>query len=575
MNDFLTQLSHRHAYLALLLVAMFSLWIKLGLLGTGAPYVTIDDYTLFEAGFLVWFGEAPPQRMYFESWLVGASSLVTYLSHLIASGNLQQLGLNLIADAYADFHQSPDDYVTHYRLFMLAFDMATAMLVFKLALLIYRPINTGNTGFTNTKATWLACAAASLFLLSYNTTWCYIVARPDTVTAFFAALGSYYYFKSQGGANTKYLCFAALALGCATGFKLHAALFVVFFIVDMLRQFGLAAFKRSFMFGLIAFCLFLVTAGSPLFDPLLYVKLRALNIKDDASPWIHWGDQIGVTLRGTGWLILPLLIGLAVTFLRTKLTRTQAVNSQAANNRAPSPHDQAIISLVFVACLFMLFFLSIRQLRAYWMLPALPLFYVAALYAVAQVKSKWAIGVSLVVIFGMFLQQFIQQSHEFDKAQFGEMRTWVSANVQPHEVIYIVGYETLFLPCNTQCLANRKFSLETRIQQAIAAGESFTERHIRNWEERAKLQLIDMLNEQAVGFNYYTLNGAPLKSLYPKVKLADIEYLIVLPGYHSPEADELLHQVLPKFTKVATTNAPGGKAGTGGLAYDIYKRKQP
>ena len=566
MNNFLTQLSHRHAYLALLLVAAFSLWIKLGLLGTGAPYVTIDDYTLFEAGFLVWFGEAPPQRMYFESWLVGASSLVTYLSHLIATGNLQQLGLNLIADAYADFHQSPDDYVTHYRLFMLAVDMATALVVFKFAQLIYGPIYHNNPANTQSpKATWLAAAAASLFLLSYNTIWCYLVARPDTVTAFFAALGSYYYFKSQGGINTKYLCYAALALGCATGFKLHAALFVVFFMLDMLRQFGLvAAFKRCFMFSLIAFCLFLVIAGSRLFDPLLYVKLRAHNIKDDASPWIHWGDQIGVTLRGTGWLILPLLIGLAASLLRTKFLRTKPA----------SPHNQAIVSLVFVACLFMLFFLSIRQLRAYWMLPALPLFYVAALYAVAQVKSKWVIGVSLIAVFGIFMQQFMQQSHAFDKAQFGEMRTWVSANVQPNEVIYIVGYETLFLPCNSQCLANRKFSIETRIRQAVALGESFTERHIRNWEERAELQLIDMLNEQAEGFNYYTINGAPLNSLYPRVKLADIQYLIVLPGYHTPEADELLHQALPHFTKVATTNAPGGKAGTGGLPYDIYKRKQ-
>jgi len=538
-------------YYVLAIISVVSIALKLHVFHAGAPYVTIDDYTLYEAGFLVWFGEAPPQRMYFESWIVGASSIATYLYQLATAGNLDQIGLNLIADAYRAFQQAPDDFVKTYRALMLLIDLATAGIVFLLAKHIFA---------THSHNRWLAALASGLYLLSYNTIWCYIVARPDTVTAFFAALGTYYYYKSNFGEHKKLFYGSAIALGCATGFKLHAALFVVFFIFDMIRQLGFVeAIKRTIPFGTVSVFIFMVAAGSPLFDPLLYAKLRALNVKDDASPWIHWGEQFFTALRGTGWLIAPAVVISAIFNYRNKTT---AVNPK-------------VTSIIFVTCLFLLFFLSIRQLRAYWMLPTLPLFYISSLYLLSTIKNRALVGAAASCLLLIFSTQSYLQSQEFNNANYHQLKSWVTKHVNPEEVIYIIGYDTLFLPCNTTCLTNRKASLQKQLVDAERAGESFTHRHIRQWEERAYLQLIDMLNTTSdIGFNYYGLNQTPLASLQNIVNFSDIQYVLVLPGYDTPDALELLTRVKKEFSLVTTANAPGGKAGTGGLPYDIYARNK-
>lgn len=539
-------------YLVLSAVTVIALFFKLNVFDAGAPYVTIDDNTLFEAGFLVWFGEAPPQRLYLESWIVGLSSIATYIVKMLAAGNIDQLGLNVVADAYRAFLENPNDYVKTYRALMLSADIATAWLVFLLAKHIFA---------SNPRATWLAVMSASMFLLSYNTLWCYIVARPDTLTTFFAALGILYYYKSNFGERTSEFYIAAIALGCATGLKLHAALFVTFFIIDMIRQLGfVVAFKRAIPFGLIAVFIFAVVAGSPLSDPLLYVKLRALNIRDDESPWLEWGDQVITLLRGTGWILVPVIAAAAFLALRDKSKKIAA----------------PIVSVIFVASLFVLFFLSIRQLRAYWMLPALPLFYVAVSYVLTRINNR-ALAISAVTsIFVILLVQTFNQSREFENARYDELKLWVQANVKSDEPIYIIGFNTLFLPCNTACLQNRKHSLQYLINDALEKEEPYTKRHIRLWEERAQLQFIDMLGAKSdTGFNYYGINGTPLETLAGRLTFDDIRYALVMQGYTTPESEPLLIKIKQEFTKVATANAPGGKAGTGGLPYDIYVRNTP
>lgn len=539
-------------YLVLSAVTVIALFLKLNIFDAGAPYVTIDDNTLFNAGFLVWFGEAPPQRMYLESWIVGFSSLLTYIGNLLMAGNIDQLGLNIVADAYRAFLDAPDDYVKNYRVLMLAADLGTAWLVFLLAKHIFAG---------NPQALWLAVMSASMFLLSYNTLWCYVVGRPDTLTTLFAALGILYYYKSNAGERKNEFYIAAIALGCATGLKLHAALFVTFFIIDMIRQLGFFnALQRAITFGLISVFIFSVTAGSPLFDPLLYVKLRALNIKDDESPWLEWGDQVFTLLRGTGWILAPMIIAAAILALRDKSKKISA----------------PIVSIIFVASLFLLFFLSIRQLRAYWMLPALPLFYIAASYALTRIKNRALAAASVASIFSILLMQTFYQSHEFDNARYDELQSWVKTNVKADEVIYIIGYDTLFLPCNTTCLQNRKYSLEHTLAEGLNKNEPYTHRHIRLWEERASLQFIDMLDVKSdTGFNYYGINGTPLDTLKGRVSFEEIQYALVMQGYTTPESEALLIKIKQDFTKIATANAPGGKAGTGGLPYDIYVRKTP
>jgi hypothetical protein len=535
-------------YCCLILLAVMSLAFKLSIFNLGAPYVTIDDYTLYNAGFLVWFGQAPPQRMYFESWIAGITSIATYVMQLVQSGQLNQLGLNLIADAYRAFHEDPTPFVQSYRAAMLALDMLTAWLVYQMALVVFAQ---------QEQARWLGVFAAGLFLFSYNSIWCNIVARPDTVTALFATSGMLFYFKSAAASRMGYLYLSAIALGCATGFKLHAALFVVFVILDLLRQLGWRkAITASFPFGLVAVAVFMVVAGSPLFDPLLYVKLRALNAIDDASPWLKWGDQFATVLRGAGWITIPVYLGLgALVFSK----RVQA-------------HSE-IRSLLFIALLLAAFFFCIRIMRAYWMLPALPLFYIAAGYLLVVMKDKRLKAGFILACFTIFIGQCYQQVNSFSKAQYNQLQDWVSEHVSPSAPIYIVGYDTLFLPKNTEALVNQKRVIERQLDNALADNETFTNRHVRQWEERSQLQLIDMLNvKSAKGFNYYSLNGAPMEDLQGIVDFADIQYFVVDPAYKTPAAKAIVEKLQANFSKVATVTAPGGKAGTGGLAYDIYAR---
>lgn len=535
-------------YLCLTLLALVSLAFKFSVFTLGAPYVTIDDYTLYNAGFLVWFGQAPPQRMYFESWIAGATAIATYVVQLVQSGHLNQLGINLVADAYRAFHENPTPFVMSYRATMLVLDLLTAWLVYQLALVVFAQQHA---------ARWLGVFAAGLYLLSYNTIWCNVVARPDTVTALFATLGMLFYFKSAAASRRGYLYLSAIALGCATGFKLHAALFVVFTVVDLYRQLPWRKATAAIIpFGLIAVIVFMTVAGSPLFDPLLYAKLRALNAIDDASPWLKWGDQFAVVLRGAAWVVIPFCIALAVLIFGKRIQS-----------------EPQIRSLIFITLLVAGTFFCIRVMRAYWMLPALPLFYLAAAYSLVLIKSRALQGGFTLACFAIATGQCYQQVKDFSNAQYHQLQDWVSTHVSPAAPIYIVGYDTLFLPKNTQALVNQKKVIERQLEKALADNETFTNRHVRLWEERSQLQLIDMLNARsATGFNYYSLNAAPLEDLQGLVNFADIQYFVVDPAYKTAEAKAIVEKLQVNFSKLVTVTAPGGRAGTGGLAYDIYAR---
>ena len=531
---------------------LLSLYFKLPLLYIGAPYTTIDDNTLYEAAFLVWFGEAPPQRTYVESWLAGISVLLTYLGHLIGTNQLDQIGLNVVADAYRLFTEQPEPFVHNYRLLMLAIDLSSAGLVYLLALQLLEQ---------NPRKHWYATLASGLFLLSYNSIWCYLVARPDTATAFFSLIGFICYYRSEFGKHLLWLIATAIALGIATGFKLHAAMAAVFITLDLWRHHGLRQGLLTMLgFSSLALVTFLVATGSTLFDPLLYIKLRALNIKDDASPWIQWGEQIRVVFEGTGWLIIPLLASILWHFRANAATKI----------------PEKIKSALFISGLFILVFMSIRQLRAYWMLPALPLFYVVAVYQLSQFRLKSLQFSIALLLLGIFSFQCLQQVKSFEDARYNEMQDWVKNNVAPDEPIYIIGYDTLFLPCNNECLGHRKYVLERLLQQALADDEPFTLRHIRLWEERARLKLIDMLNATSTtGYSYYGFNQTPADILSEQLPVSAWQYVFIMPNFDRPGVDQLVARIKTEFDYVTRVHAPGGKAGTGGLPYDIYKRKLP
>lgn len=530
----------------LLLVLLFSVGTKLSVITVGAPYVTIDDQTMYEGGFHVWFGQAPPQRMYIESWISGITSLTTYVAR--HAGESGALGLNLVADAYRDFYVNPDPYVLSYRSLMLVVDLLTGLLVFLLARNIARE---------HSHADWIAALAASLYLLSFNTLWAYVVARPDTLTVFFAVAGLYLYYRSDFGAHTKKLIFSGVLFGLATGMKLHGAFFVVFICLDLWRALGFReAVRRAFWFGVVSVAVFAVAAGSVLFDPALYIKLRLLNARDDTSPWLQWGDQFITILRGTGWLVVPLVIA-SVWIVR----------------RSPTwKGNSKISSVILLSVCWLLLFASIRVLRGYWMLPALPLFYIVTAFAVFQSLKGYLRPMAFTLLLSVFCVQLWFEGKTFREAPFNELRQWVVNNVEPDDTLYILGYTALNLPLNTNAIQQHKQILEAAFSEALVNGEPFTNRHIRLWEERARYRLFEMLNFRSdEGYQYFGYNSFLPDVMDKVVSFENVTYVIVQQNGDLSQEEEIIQLLETHFEPVTSLTGPGG--GGYGLSYGIYQRK--
>jgi len=536
------------AWTSLIVGAAAALLLKLPHLGLGSPHVTIDDITAYKGGFLVWFGNAPPQRMYLESWVIGATSILAFVGKMIAAGQTGALGPNLVAEAYRDFHGHPELYVKIYRALMLLVDLATAGLVF----LLGRIVTAGRD------LRWLPPLAAALFLLSYNTIWCGVVARPDTLTTFFGVLGLVWYYRSDFGRNRSSFLLAAVAFGLCTGMKLHGAFFVVFILIDMIREHG---WRRGFVSSLpllvISVAVFAVAAGSPLFDPLKYVKLRMLNAVDDESPWIRWGEQFIAAARGMGWLPLPLVLWSAVQTWRTRR----------------DPDRRIERSLVLLACGWLLLFCSIRQLRPYWMLPALPLFYLVALQALAQLRSRSLAAAAAGVLVVIFSVQSIGQARELRAVDYTGLRDWVEQNIQPDEPFFLFGYGALDVPRNTRCMANIRQGLEAGLEADLEAGIPHVERHLKNWEEQSALALMDMLGYRYdEGYEFYTYYGTPLDRFGGIIDIHDMRYVLVQEGFENPE-DFALPEFLAAGYDLVAVDVTGNGGGGTGVGYRIYERR--
>jgi len=534
--------------LVLILAFALSLILKLSLLNVGSPFVTIDDNTTFEGGFLVWFGQAPPQHMYLESWICGLSSLATYVVKMVVAGNLDALGVNLVADAYRDFYGQPDVYVHYYRMLIILVDMVTAYLVYRV----------GRQVLGDRLHGWGAILVCMLYLFSYNTVWCDIVARPDSLTAFFGILGLFFYYKSDFGVRLEWFLAAAVVLGLAAGMKLHATFFVIFLAFDLLRVHGMKkGLGKVTCLALISFFFFCFAAGSPFADPFTYIKLRMANVKDDASPWIQWGEQFVTIFRGTGWLIVPGVIG---AFWMTIMSR-----------KSVDDPGQKVKSVVLQSICWLILFSSIRQVRAYWMLPVLPLFYLAAVYALSRLQmSKVAASLAIVSLLIMGGQSYAQV-REFRSVDFNELRRWVQ-NHADGKPFYIMGYEALMLPKNTTCILNRTTGLRRTLETSIAEGLPFTLRHLKNWEERSQLVLFDMLGyEYEPGYEYYSFYRTPLASYSGIIDLDEMSYILVQEHFQMTAQPGLEAYLQEQFLLIAELTGAGG--GGAGLRYKVYKRQ--
>jgi len=550
MNTLLDIAMNKHSrtrMLVLLAVLAAAAALRLSAIGVGSPFITIDDKTAFEGGFLVWFGHAPPQRMYIESWIYGIVCIAVFIAKSLAGATASGLSGNLVADAYRDFYGNPDLYVTVYRVFTLLVDLMTALLIYRIAVYALR----------NRWGGWAAVLVVALYLFSYNVLWSGIVARPDSILAFFCSLGVLLYLRSDSGRNPSLLLGSAVVLGVAAGQKLHGAFFTIFLCIDLLRVHGIAAgWRRVLVLALVSGFFFCVAAGSPLFDPLTYVKLRLSNYEDDHSLWIRWGDQFVTMLRGTGWLALLLMIpGAWFVYAR---------------RRADSA-DEPLRTITVLAVGWLLLFAMIRQLRAYWMLPVLPVFYILAIYGATCLRRKYLGMAGAALLLAALCTQTTLQLRDLRAARYDELRDWVSVNAVG-KPFYIVGYDALILPKNSTCIGRTSRVLQNLIQRDVTAGIPFTLRHVKNWEERAQLAMFDMLDSRFdKGYEFYDVYSAPADALAEVVPLDRLRFLIVQEQFDLNRAPEIRSLLGTEYRPVTETYGAGG--GKLGLKYIIYERR--
>ncbi len=542
-----TRAEHNVELLALFAVFVVALLPRLWVIHVGAPFITIDDKTAFEGGFLVWFGNAPPQRTYIESWLYGIVEILVFACRQ-AQTHHAALGVNAIADAYKDYYGNPSAYVQAFRSVTILIDLATTISIYYIGreLVVLR------------QSRWLPVLPAALYAISYNVLWCGLVSRPDSVLVFYSALGTLLYLRSRSGTELGYLLASAVVLGLAAGQKLHGALITVLLTIDLIRAGGArAVIRRALPFSITAFICFAVAAGTLVFDPLDYVKMRMANYSDDYSPWLHWGQQFPTMLRGSGWLAIPviLLVPLLLKIFSNK--RTLEV-------------DQGQRALVTVAIGALLMFASIRQLRAYWMLPYLPVIYIVATTSISGMKSRLlrvAVISSLAISLGV---QTLAQASQLKVAHYTEMTTWLAENAA-NKVVYLLGNDSFVLPKNTRCISRSRSIVEEIVRADEIGNLPFTLRHAKNWEERSNLRLMDMLDwHYDSAYEYYDFYTAPPKIFSEIVGLDGVDVVLLADGFDlslAPELDDLIHR---KFVKVGERIGAGG--GSKGLKYEIFVR---
>lgn len=539
--------SRQLSLIALLLLFLLSVALKLSVIGVGSPFITIDDRTAFEGGFLVWFGHAPPQRMYLESWVYGIVAVATFTFRSISGAIDAGLGINLVADAYRDFYGNPDPYVLAYRGMTLAADMLTAYLVYILARRLFDP-NPGR---------WAAVAVAGMYLLSYNTIWSGIVARPDSLLALYCVAGLLLYVNSARGTNLPLLICAAVMLGLAAGQKLHGALMAVILTADIVRSQGWRqGWLPAVVLALVSFFFFCFAAGSLFFDPLLYVKLRMLNYVDDYSPWIEWGDQFVTILRGGGWLAVPAaIIGAGYLLLSGKRT---------------ADDGSSLKTFAWLAIGWLLLFASIRQVRAYWMLPVLPVIYILAVYGVSKLRDRLGSTVVMCVMIAVLAGQSINQVFELRRADYGNLQEWLVQNATGRP-FYILGYDAVVLPKSESCMRETVKILSRMLDGDAEVGLRFTERHVKHWEERTTLRLIDMLDTRYKGgYEFYDFNSAPPSVFEDVVGFSRIEILLVQDGFDMGTAPQVRDLMETEYRFVGERVGAGG--GASGLKYRVYEK---
>lgn len=526
--------------------AALSLALKAANVAIGGPQYMIDDFTLYEGGFLVWFGQAPPQHAYLEAWISGLCSLIVFVVTSAASGSgTVSIDGNIVSAALRSFYNAPDTYYAAYRSVLVGVDTVTAIVVFKVA----RRVLAGSV--------WRAVWVTLLFLFTYNTLWSALIGRPDTLMTCAATIGVHLYLKSVTDRAAAPFWWAAICFGLAAGLKMHGALFTVFAAADVIRRNGVrGGLRPAASFAAVAFFFFLVADGSLLSDPLMYVKARWATYHDDYSPHIHWGDQFGVILRSTGWAVVPLALAGAVGVMRQRA----------------APHALQSVAVIALGWLFI--FATTRQLRGYWMLAASPLLYILAASALERLRQPRLRAVVMAAILAVMIGQTAALSWKTRRTDLNELRAWVTSHVQPGEQFYILGDAILRLPKDTGAMALYKTAYEREMAADRSQGMPFVARHLKNWEERAQLRLFDMLGfRNPGGYRFFGYRDFPTAKFGDLVSLEQMDYLIVQEQFAFDKVPGLEALIAERFHPVAERRSEGGDGR--GLLHRIYRRSAP
>ncbi|MFH1144430.1 MAG: glycosyltransferase family 87 protein [Candidatus Eisenbacteria bacterium] len=527
---------------------LLSLLLKASMLGAGAPQVEIDDFVLYEGGFVAWFGHAPQQHGYLEVWLVGLTSLATYCARMIGAGQMGELtDVNLVANAYRDFIQSPAGYYHTHRAVILLLDLLTAGVVFLLARRV----------LGRTRGRLGPALVAVMYLFSYNTFWCLLRARPDPLVSLAAAGGVLLYLKSEARFDGPSFWLAGVCLGLAAGLKLHGACFTLFIALDIVRRRGWReGLGGAALLSAIALSFFFVGDGVLLFDPILYVKGRLLTYYADLSPHIPWGRHLVVMLRGSGWIVLPFMI--AGTVMVYRRWRREAKDGQ---------EDLRSVALIGVA--WLLLCAAVRPLRAYWMLPVLPLIYIVAVHGLSRLRPVVR-GTALAAIALIFGAQSMAEVRLAHTADLDELRQWIVNNIPRESSFYILGDSVARLPQNTEAMHALRAVYEEVGERDREAGMSFTERHAKHWEESTHLRLFDMLDYRSPGYYYFFYDQLPFDRFPQAAPLDSFEFIVVQERYARAADPQVRELLAGRYVKVAEARSEGMQGR--GLLHEVYRR---
>jgi hypothetical protein len=192
-------------------------------------------------------------------------------------------------------------------------------------------------------------------------------------------------------------------------------------------------------------------------------------------------------------------------------------------------------------------------------------------YGAASLPKKLWSTLATAVLLGVLITQSVLQVQELRRVPYTELEDWLTTNAEGRS-FYILGHDALMMPKNTHCIDQTRRAVEGIIRRDKAAGLSFTERHLKNWEERTVLRSFDMLGSQyEPGYEFYDYFTTPPSALAGIIDLHRVDFMLLQHGFDLDLEPEIKRLLASEYKLVGEKIGAGGGA-RGGLKYEIYQR---